>query len=383
MHNSLSVLMAFSLLLGLMLSVQAQTETLNAISTSCQQREQWSNDKTFVWDVEIRATRFPNQPTQTTGRDSQQGDKSRFKSVLKIAKRNPVIKVEIMLPTFKPTQSEVQAAGSKLETLHLNGNESIRFSQMMKKGAANPPTQVWTCPGDCRRYFDPVEMIFRPDLYIFVAAENPLPMYQSDWSVKGDSDNTVTVVGKNPVGFKPELDRRFELQLSRERGFYPKKLEVFEGTEKKPGIIVETRSWEKIEGRWIPNEIYLKITTGIKNPIAITEYYFKLASVSKTSTLEVGLPKGERMSDFRLTSDTFFSKPNYWQHRLSNDQVDYNWTGTLPTQLELRQMAFQQGKLGGSSSNRRFSIWLLAPGVALILGGCLYYLRVRRDSGEP
>ena len=84
------------------------------------------------------------------------------------------------------------------------------------------------------------------------------------------------------------------------------------------------------------------------------------------------IPTGIHVNDYRLMPYEKINTP-------SDSYVHYLWTGRLPTEEELKQMAYQQGNLiPPAAPRRRFSPLLFAPAIVFFALAAYFYFRNRR-----
>ena len=159
------------------------------------------------------------------------------------------------------------------------------------------------------------------------------------------------------------------LRLDRQRGYAPLELEVRQGHVR---YHWKTLEWKKFGDHWFPSEVEYQYTDRAVNHIA----RFSLVSVEVSSDEEVPLfSLGEPVIDYRLR-DSVVDAPQ----RSKEKVVSYIWQGRLPTEEELKQLAYQQGNLiPPETPRRRFSPLLFAPAVILFaLAAYLYFKKQRR-----
>lgn len=111
---------------------------------------------------------------------------------------------------------------------------------------------------------------------------------------------------------------------------------------------------------------------------------FRLRRIESLSErdMEIALPIGTVVSDFRKISkdwepqdySTHFSQGNW------DGVVRYIWQGTLPSDAELERLAYQQGNLLPSDTpRRRYTLWLFIPALVFFaLAAYFYFKRKRR-----
>jgi hypothetical protein len=88
----------------------------------------------------------------------------------------------------------------------------------------------------------------------------------------------------------------------------------------------------------------------------------RFARLNQEVTLQ--LPLGTQVEDRRLGSS-----------------VNYRWQGHLPTEEELRRLAYRQGYLlPPAAPRRRYSLWLFAPAVLFFTAAAYLYWRQRRHN---
>ncbi len=118
---------------------------------------------------------------------------------------------------------------------------------------------------------------------------------------------------------------------------------------------------KKIDGLSIPAEIEYRADSSSGGYMIRSHY--RLVSIKLLSdAVALDLPLGTRVEDRRLGSS-----------------VNYLWQGRLPTEEELKRLAFQQGYLlAPESPRRRYSPWLFAPAMIFFAAAGYLYWRQRR-----
>jgi len=158
------------------------------------------------------------------------------------------------------------------------------------------------------------------------------------------------------------------LQLSRQHGYAPSRLEIHQGHIRH---LWETLRWRKFGEHWFPCVVVYQYSDRVVNHQA----RFELISIETSSTETVPLfSLGETVMDYRLC-DLVIDAPQ----RSRENIVSYIWQGRLPTEEELKQLAYQQGNLiPPDMPRRRFSLLLFVPAIIFFALAAYLYFRNRR-----
>jgi hypothetical protein len=103
---------------------------------------------------------------------------------------------------------------------------------------------------------------------------------------------------------------------------------------------------------------------------------FHLKSLSRTSSCDFELPLERFVMDYRLVKDVTFE--NCANPEVQQGVVQYRWEGSLPSERDLRRMAYEQGKLPGTGFGFRVTWVVFVPGLLLIALAIYLYRRARQ-----
>lgn len=144
-----------------------------------------------------------------------------------------------------------------------------------------------------------------------------------------------------------------------------------------PKEVIEWRAeaTKVVEGVRVPS----RIAYSVRSPSVKEDRYEAVFVLQRVERMqqepELKLPVGLNVSDMRLESYEDLIQ----QGRPSETAVPYKWLGRLLSREELRQLAYQQGHLAPPESPRpRFSLWLIAPALLLLIVAGYLYWRQRK-----
>lgn len=349
------------------------------IKNACENRDKWSATRTFQWQGEVVDNLYigalERQETEKkASKEKRQSPKLDVYSIgVVIARQGSKTVVQGDLPDFQsPARMEAQSQPPTVSPFLLlyEDNKALYYRDIDESKSF--PAMAWKCPQPCTHYMHPAVSLIRPSFFNFLAGTNPLKGFGGVWRLVSENSEEVFLECVKP----PSLYSHLRAYFSKKYGGALIRMEQFDGDRPLdiPHISWEVKRFKKVGDRWIPVEVYTIIRVGIKNPISVTEYKWKLEKIDTTSQTDLNIPKGKEVNDYRLVS-SLFTNELMWKHM--NDGVSYNWQGSLPSEAELRRMAFEQGKLPPSPRGERAS-WVLLIPAFILLGLAAYFYKTMR-----
>jgi hypothetical protein len=264
---------------------------------------------------------------------------SEEKLVVEIQSRAPVLGYEDDPAKWLPTRAFIEFARDYVLVY-----DSSQIARVYKtsSGIYRPvPFGV-----ECIYPFDPVD-------FVLLSGLSPFALYgatSQDWKSVGSS----YVLTRNQedipnvrLQFSNKILRSIEISMGKKRSRYQ--------IEETHASFVNLPTQIKVEKQRSHREIR-------------AEFYLKRFDLNcEAPTLQLGT----HVNDFRLTPNS--------EERDSEGFVHYLWTGELPTETELKQLAYQQGSLlPPETPQRRYSFWMFLPAIVLFGLALLFYLKRRR-----
>jgi hypothetical protein len=233
----------------------------------------------------------------------------------------------------------------------------------------SPPALVWKC-SDSSIYFPSPSLnvaLKRPEPcdFVLMTGANPLKLYGADFQL-------VKIIGEQYILKSSPLKGihfscYLRLTLDSRYGFSPSSIEMFMGQATVPEKVWRVTRHRSVNADiWLPSEIeYHSNSQGHKQVIK-----FVLNSFNDSREVVMELPTGFPVGDMRLINENPTERDSIQR---GDKMIRYSWTGQVPSEVELRQMAFTQGKLD-RHQGVRMSWLLLLPGLFL-LGLAVYFYR--------
>lgn len=349
--------------------------------------DHWASSKTFRWTSQVIDKLYK----VTFSNSRQKGDRSQAKSSPRISRYNihsDIIRngdqtlLKGSLPIFSnssQTERSIEGNRTRIYTVFYDKDRALFHDYADSSDQAGvdsptpsslPPAIAWKCPDSCLNYAHPKEVLIRPEKFVFLSCKNPLNVLGCQWKRLSENSEQVVFECFDAPG---NPSSRARATFSKKHSGAVMRFEIFSGVKetKIPSVLWETRQFRRDGKYWIPAEVYTIIRVGIKNPISVTEYKWKLEKIDTTSQTDLNIPKGKEVNDYRLVS-SLFTNELMWKHM--NDGVSYNWQGSLPSEAELRRMALEQGKFPPSPRGARAS-WVLLIPAFILLGLAAYFYK--------
>ncbi len=235
---------------------------------------------------------------------------------------------------------------------------------------------VYKCRGHCA-YFDPVgnRTLLYPIMLVFLAGLDPIQLasYKVE-QVKAQEDKWIIFFSSrfSNIHWKVEIRKRDALPILCEFG--------------RPGFskTIKVTNTTSLRGHAFPSEVVVEEV--IRNSATDGRTFIRVISKYILTSIgdykgEIEIPLGVPVADYRLLDYEAFWDLRYSAHFGSDDQaVVYPWSGRLPSEAELQQLAYQQGHLiPPDDPARRYSLWMFLPAAILFgLAGYLYYRQKRK-----
>ncbi len=346
-------------------------------------REEWSSTRTFKWKVSTtiyfgksalqELQHAPPEVKEQLQRSGSLNQRKRQTEAILVIKRTPevdVIEYEIIQSTDFPKQKYRFVCAKDYLAI------PVQHSSASNSGA--PPMSI----GTASVLPTSEKALYRGIPTLLAGTDEVAPFHPAFHA--GANPAMVKVpfgwTGNLPIRWIPH-SQNFErlslqikdsnvgtLQLSRQHGYAPFQLEVRQGFSR---YLWKTLQWRKFEGHWFPSVVAYQYSDRAVNH----QVRFELVSV-EVSSAENGhlFSHGETVMDYRLC-DSVVDAPQ----RSRENVVSYIWQGRLPTEEELKQLAYQQGNLiPPDAPRRRFSPLLFAPAVIFFALAAYLYFKNRR-----
>ncbi len=264
---------------------------------------------------------------------------SEEKLVVEIQSRAPVLGYEDDPAKWLPTRAFIEFARDYVLVY-----DSSQIARVYKtsSGIYRPvPFGV-----ECIYPFDPVD-------FVLLSGLSPFALYgatSQDWKSVGSS----YVLTRNQEDI-PNVRLQFSNKILRS-------IEVSMGKNRSRYQIEETHA------SFVNLPTQIKVEKHRSHREIRAEFYLKRLDLNCEAPI---LQLGTHVNDFRLTPNSEERDPEGFVH--------YLWTGELPTEAELKQLAYQQGSLlPPETPQRRYSFWMFLPAIVLFGLALLFYLRRRR-----
>lgn len=324
-----------------------------------EQLHKWGAHKTFIWQV------------STQYRIDENGRANVYRGITSLVIARSGDSVSITGDAFDLPPIGMRKGGLRL----VSGRGWVLDASEGYSAVA----AVWPVPGDVLSSINSCRyeaFVFPPGefFYGYFAATNPLAWLDTEWEVVNTDAKQWVLKARLPKPLSavlyPEVNAR--LTLSRPHAGSPAVLELDYGGIKK---VYRTTKFMQLQGYWLPSEV--RYTASTHSGWMHQESILRLVEVRDTESVKIDVPIRTQVNDFRLAGPRL----NYQECiTVMNEQknVTYFWEGRLPDIVELKRLAFEQGKLPPAHQAVRFSWWLIVPGVLLIVWAFLTYWRWRR-----
>jgi len=234
------------------------------------------------------------------------------------------------------------------------------------------PVEIWECAAECRRERD-IAGIGEQTLYTMVLSmDNPLRLYTNSWKLESTTAQAVTLSTASPPGWH---DMSIRVSLERATGHLLR-------YDRKPSYLpIPSLSWQihkftDYSGVRVPCYVTRRQVSRFEDEWCHTLEEFHLKSLSRTSSCDFELPLERFVMDYRLVKDVTFE--NCANPEVQQGVVQYRWEGSLPSERDLRRMAYEQGKLPGTGFGFRVTWVVFVPGLLLIALAIYLYRRARQ-----
>lgn len=225
--------------------------------------------------------------------------------------------------------------------------------------------QVWKPPKGAIGYYSPIPFGI-PSTYPFLRVDFEI---LSGLSLDKVPARPNVVWQKSEGGWTTSVDLPLKRRLKLRRDSDNRVLQV-QLLREDEQLLDERRYQVTHQVNGIPDEFQVEITR--ERPLMRGTVHFKL--VRKARQVEPpNLETNLLVEDYRLAS---------YEDVLSGNTsaVNYRWTGHLPSEEELQQLAYQQGNLvPPETPRRRYSLWLFVPAALFFLAAAYLYFKNRRS----
>lgn len=352
-----------------------------------QKLDHWASSQTFQWSAqvtdklsEVKLNTSRHQEAASQNKNSPMI--SRYHIYANVMRKGDQTLLKGSMPIFSnpsPTEKSIELARTRSYMVYFEQNSALfyDYSESSDQSLAPstpkspyPPAIVWKCPDSCLNYAHPKEVLIRPELFVFLSCKYPFTILGCEWKVLSENSDQIILECFNSPGL---LYSRIRATFSKKHSGALLRIQLFSGDRetKVPTVLWESMRFRRENGFWIPAKVHTVIRVGIKNPISVTEYEWKLEKIESTSQTELDIPKGAEIYDYRLVSN-LFTNELMWRHM--NEGVSYGWTGSLPSETELRKMALEQGKLPPNPQGSR-ATWVLLIPAFILLGLAVYFYK--------
>jgi hypothetical protein len=354
-------------------------------------REEWACRRTFEWELSIQhipperdpAPHFHTVPVWEV------------KTRMTIVRNGDTTVVSGAFPSPLPSDNVSTQAQAQpkifLEplTTYYGDRWAILVNGLYTENQLDKPVHhsgmAYQCPGSCADYPDlhPGIAAFAkrlPPDFIFLAGRNPLKSFGVEWAQNAQSPKPeFSAIYRYNLSPEAPVETRLSYRASPQYDDAPERFEMYTPRwSMLQRAVWESRSFTRREGNWVPNEVHIMLE--YKDGTKITAQA-RLIRVSPSKPVAIDLDVGSNVSDFRLTPyQEIYDR--FSIHSGSEKFVSYKWTGKLPTEEELKLMAFEQGRLytAADTGGRRASWLLFLPAIAAFIGAGYFYKQLRRRT---
>ncbi len=277
--------------------------------------------------------------------------------------------------TFLDGSSREASFESHERKIYFMNGEAIVYRESRLFAQNQTDCLVYKCTNKCINYplLDTARVPLLPSdsiFLVFLIGHSPLSLYDYPVREKSRQNGKTVLVGNRRTSEKwiwrlfvneKNIPVSFESSLDRGDGtLYHTK--------------IETKRTIRIgEREWIKEFVYYA------QGASTIEMNFQLDDFSNKSTIDIEVPIGTTVRDLRLAGDVE-QLLDMSEEKIDEMSVFYSWSGRLPSEAELQQLAYQQGHLiPPDAPARRYSLWMFLPALLLFgLAGYLYYRQKRK-----
>lgn len=359
----------------------------DALAKRMEARDKWAREQTFEWDLSIKYS--PPEPKITA--HSHLSASWEAKTRMVIVRNKDLTVVSGTFPSLLVSENSTQS--QKRPTLFFEpvttyyGDQwAMLVNGLYTEDQMDKPVKhsgmAYRCPGSCIDYPDlhPGVAVFAkrmPPDFVFLAGRNPLKSFGVEWTQNAQSTKPdFSAVYRYNLSPEAPVETRLSYQTVSGQDDAPARFELHTPRwSVLQRAVWETLSFTRQGGHWIPNAV--RITIEYRDGAKLTAQA-RLVRVFSSKPVTIDLHVGSSVSDFRLTpyQDIY---DRFSMHAGSEKFVGYKWAGKLPTEEELKLMAFEQGRLytTAETGGRRASWLLFLPGIAAFLGAWYFYRQLR------
>ncbi|MGQ9880058.1 MAG: hypothetical protein ACUVSV_04235 [Armatimonadota bacterium] len=245
---------------------------------------------------------------------------------------------------------------------------SARAGESAGRGIAPPWVRVWKGSGRSADHrFSRTPLPMTPEIICLLSGLSPLGMYQGVWQSKREDAGEWILLQQVTKGEMAPFV--VQLHLSKRYGGAVSRIEWrHERTNTYEHYTVS--KWMQYKDIWLPS----RITDERATPIGVDKREWTLKQVGEATEHPIEIARGYPVADYRLQTSMPPVERTGGQEDL---RVAYTWTGSLPTETELKRiksdhLASRQERAMGAGRYAR-----LIPPLLLILIGTLWYWRLK------
>jgi len=236
-----------------------------------------------------------------------------------------------------------------------------------RSGIGRPWVRIWKGTGHAAYHrFYKTPLPITPEMICLGTGLSPLGMYGGRWNgVRRDPSGWTL---RQDVSDGEMAPASVELHLSEEHGAAIDRAEwILHRTNIRELYTVQ--KWTRFKGVWLPALIVDDRTT----PVGTERRVWTLKQVTQPTRRPLEIPRDYPVADYRLLTAESGTGPENGDLR-----VAYTWTGSLPTEDELRRIRAEQlaSRTNHQADGGRLYVRLIPP-LLLILIGALWYWRLR------